>query len=149
MTKPQTIKIIKTINAPLKYVYSWCTDFSDSDPSITGSLRQRLVVEKTKRRAVYVTLWNDEDDTKVASSYVTLKPPNSWHLEMFDRSRLEIGDYKLSKVGKSKTGLKIVFKNLWKDLSNAETTEGMTERLNAMWDKYVQALETEYKSHLQ
>ena len=31
------IRVSKTINAPLRYVYDWCTDYRETDPQITGS----------------------------------------------------------------------------------------------------------------
>lgn len=52
----QTIKVTKTINAPLRYVFNWCTDFREDDPALTNSKGSRKILEKTKKRVVY-THW--------------------------------------------------------------------------------------------
>jgi hypothetical protein len=41
----------------MRYVYDWCTDFSEDDPKITGSTSQRKVLEKTKKRVTYVQIY--------------------------------------------------------------------------------------------
>ena len=70
------IKVSKTINAPLRYVYDWCTDYRETDPQITGSKSQRRVLQKTKKRSIYVQIYEGADgNEKVAVDIVTLKPP--------------------------------------------------------------------------
>jgi hypothetical protein len=49
-TTMDVIRVSKTINAPLRYVYEWCTDFREDDPQITGSKSQRKVLEKTRKQ---------------------------------------------------------------------------------------------------
>ncbi|MDA4113300.1 MAG: hypothetical protein OK474_04555 [Thaumarchaeota archaeon] len=70
------IRVSKTIDAPLRYVYDWCTDFREDDPQITGSKSQRKVLEKTKKRVICVQIYQGADgNQKVALNIVSLKPP--------------------------------------------------------------------------
>jgi len=140
----QTIKVTKTINAPLRYVFNWCTDFREDDPALTNSKGIRKILEKTKKRVVYAQLDPQEDGTqKIGVDYVTLKPPNSWHLEYFGEDDNEIGDYKLTSLGKNKTKLIMVFKESWK-LEKVPTIEEQVESTSRSWDQFVAALERDY-----
>ena len=141
------IKVSKTIDAPRRYVYDWCTDYRDTDPQITGSKSQRRVLEKTKKRAIYVQIYEGADGKeKVAVDIVTLKPPSSWHLDYFGEEDDEIGEYRLTKLREGKTRLDMVFKEKWKDIAKIPSIEEQIRSTNEVWDKYVAALEKEYKS---
>ncbi|MDA4124945.1 MAG: SRPBCC family protein [Thaumarchaeota archaeon] len=141
------IRVSKTINAPLRYVYDWCTDFRDTDPQITGSKSQRRIVEKTRKRTIYVQIYEGADGReKVAVDIVTLKPHTSWHLDYFGEEDDETGEYRLKKLGESKTRLDMVFTEKWKDIAKVPSIEEQMQSTNEVWDKYVAALEKEYKS---
>jgi hypothetical protein len=140
-------RVTKTINAPIKYVFDWCTDYSETDPQLTGSSRQRIIIDKDKKRAVYVSLSNEDGQTHVSVYVVKLKPSRSWHLDMYNPSRNEIAEYTLKALSRDKTQLKIVFENSWKKLDEAESDEEQGRRLNKIWDMYVAALETDYSKN--
>jgi len=141
------IKVSKTINAPLRYVYDWCTDYRETDPQITGSKSQRRVLQKTKKRVIYVQIYEGADGKeKVAVDIVTLKPPTSWHLDYFGEEDDEIGEYRLKKSGEGKTRLDMVFKERWKDIAKIPSIEEQIRSTNEVWDKYIASLEKEYKS---
>ncbi len=108
------------INAPLRYVFNWCTDFREDDGDLTGSTSQRKILEKTKKRVVYASLYTGIDgNQKIGVNIVTLKAPTSWHLEYFGEEDNEIGEYKLSSLGKNKTKRK---HGLQRNLENREGT---------------------------
>ena len=141
------ITVSKTIDAPRRYVYDWCTDYRDTDPQITGSKSQRRVLEKTKKRAIYVQIYEGADGKeKVAVDIVTLKPPSSWHLDYFGEEDDEIGEYRLRKLAEGKTRLDMVFKEEWKNIARVPSIEEQIRSTNEVWDKYVAALEKEYRS---
>lgn len=137
-------RVSKTINAPLRYVFQWCTDFRNDDPSITGSKSQRRVLEKTKKMAVYAQIYQGSDGSqKVAVNMVTLRPPNSWHLDYFGEEDDETGEYRLKDLGGGRTRLDMVFKEKWK-IENPPSLEEQAKQTSEVWDKYVRALEKEY-----
>lgn len=136
-------RVSKTINAPLRYVYNWCTDFREDDPKITGSKSQRKIVEKTRRRVIYV---GADATQKMEVDIVTLKPPTSWHLDAFGEEEDETGEYRLKSLGKNKTRIDMVFKDKWKNIARVPLAEESVKRTNEVWDKYVASLEKEYNS---
>ena len=141
------IRVSKTINAPYGYVYDWCTDFRGDDGKITGSKSQRIIVEKTKKRVIYVQIYKGGDGKqKVAANIVTLRPPNSWHLDFFGEEDDETGEYVVKDLGKDKTRLDMVFKEKWKNIAKVPSIEEQTKQTNKVWDKYVKALEKDYNS---
>ena len=141
----QTIKISKIINAPKKFVFYWCTDFSEDDPKITGSKSIRKILDKTKKRAVYASLYAGDDGTqKIGVNDVTLKPPDAWHLDYVGEEDNEVADYELTSLGKNKTKLSMVFKEKYK-VSNFDSEEESEKRISRIWDMYVSALESEFR----
>jgi hypothetical protein len=146
--KLQVVRVTKTVNAPARFVFNWCTDFRDDDPTLTGSKGQRKILEKTKKRAVYASVYPGADGKeKIGVNIVTFKAPTSWHLEYFGEEDNEIGDYKIVSLGKTKTKLNMVFKETWK-VDPVPSIEEQIESTGKVWDKYVQALESEYNSSL-
>lgn len=143
---PQIIRVSKTIDAPARFVFNWCTDFREDDPALTGSKSQRKILEKTKKRAVYASVYTGSDGKdKVGVNIVTLKPATSWHLEYFGEEDNEIGDYKIVSLGKNKTKLNMVFKETWK-IEPIPSIEEQVESTSKTWDQYVAALEKDYAS---
>ena len=142
-----TTRVSKVINAPLRYTYEWCTDFREDDSKLTGSTSKRRIVEKTKKRAVYVMVYQGADGKeKMAVSYVTLKSPGAWSLEQFGEEDYETGEYRLKSLGKGKTRLEMVFKETWKDIAKIPTIEEQTDGTNKAWDQFIAALESDYKA---
>jgi hypothetical protein len=142
-----TTRVSKVINAPLRYTYEWCTDFREDDSKLTGSTSKRRIVEKTKKRAVYVMVYQGADGKeKMAVSYVMLKPPSAWSLEQFGEEDYETGEYRLKSLGKGKTRLEMVFKETWKDIAKIPTIEEQTDGTNKAWDQFIAALESDYKA---
>jgi len=130
----------------MKFVFNWCTDFKEDDPRITGSSSRRIILEKSKKRVVYASVYKGSDGTeKIGVNFVTLKSPTSWHLEFFGEEDNEIGEYKLLNLGKNKTKLNMVFKESWKT-SEFPTVEEQVRDSGHQWDQYVSALEAEYNS---
>jgi hypothetical protein len=143
----QVVRVSKTINAPIRFVFNWCTDYREDDPQLTNSKNERrIILEKTKKRVVFATVYTTEDgNQRVGANFVTLKPPTSWHLEFFGQRYSETGEYELSRLGKDKTKLNMVFKEEIKTdkFPSADEIADMTSK---DWDLFVEALEKEYHS---
>ena len=138
-------RVEKRIKAPLKFTYNWCTDYREDDQEITGSIRRKVVLEKTAKKVVYVYLWNDDTGKQqVAVNVVSLKPPSSWHLDYFSKEQTETGEYKLTRIKKNETKLQMVFKHRWKEGQRIKSVAEQEEWLGKLWDKYVAALENDY-----
>ena len=138
------LQISKTINAPIHYVYDWCTDFREDDPKITGSRSRRIILQKTKKRVIYVQLYKNENGLPiVAVDLVTLKPFKSWHLDYFGEEDDETGEYHLVGLGREKTRLDMRFTEKWK-IANPPSKKAQIESTLRIWDKYIDALERDY-----
>lgn len=143
MATSHTYHISKVINAPLKFVYNWCVDFREDDPKIWGSQTKRIILQKTKRRVIYMSTQRRRGRAINAVRIVTFQPPTAWHLDFAGQENDEVGDYHLTSLGPRKTKLDITFKVKYK-IANAPTKEKDTKQTNEIWDKYIAALERDY-----
>jgi len=131
------------IRAPLHFVYTWCTDYRDTDPRITGSKSKRKILLKTRRRVIYVVSYRNRGKTRSAVDVITLHPPRAWHLDFVGDEDDETGDYILSSLGPRKTRLDMTFTERYK-VGNSPSKAQDTRHVHEIWDKYVVALEKEY-----
>jgi hypothetical protein len=145
MAETRTYHVSKTFNAPIRYVYDWCTDFREDDNKLAGKTWRRHILEKTKSRAVYISHWQEEGKEDEGVRLVTLKPPKAWHLDGVTEGEHEVGEYRLSSVGKNKTRLNMTFKVTYKrgEPESKESWEGDTSET---WDRFKAALENDYSS---
>jgi hypothetical protein len=140
-----TYRVTKTIKAPLKFVYDWCTDYRDDDNLITGSKAKFKILQKTKRRVIYLRTYERKGRTMIGVKMVTLRPPKAWHLDQVGEDEDVIGIYKLTWVGSERTRLDMTFREKYK-ISEVPTKEEDKKATDQMWDKYVAALERDYTS---
>jgi hypothetical protein len=134
---------LKIINAPVSFVYNWCTDYGEDDNKITGSKTRRIIIQKTKRRAVYISAFRWAGKSRYGVNIVTLRPPNRWHLDYAGEEADEIGDYRLTKLGPERTRLDMTFKEKYK-IRGAPTRKEDLKHTSEIWDRYVAALERDY-----
>ncbi len=133
----------RIFNAPLRFVYNWCTDYSEVDPKITGAKLRRIVIQKTKSMAVYINKPKNAEPG-MTINIVTLHPPDRWHMNLIGEERDGTGEYHLTRLGPRSTKLNVSLKMKWKT-PRAPTKTEFHERLNSMWAKYAAALERDYK----
>jgi len=106
----QRYRISKDIEAPLPFVYDWCTDYREDDGKLTGSRRKKKILEKTKSRVIYTSSCLENGKLVGRVSIISLVPPNAWYLETAgDPLEQYTGDYKLTKLGSNKTRLDMAF----------------------------------------
>jgi hypothetical protein len=79
-----------------------------------------------------------------AARIISLHPPDRWHLDMIGDESNETGDYKLTPLGDHKTRLTATFRVSPKT-SSGQSAPRFVKVVNALWDKYVLALEMDYK----
>lgn len=137
-------KVSKIMNAPITYVYNWCTDFRADDPEIIGAQYTRHIVDKSKKRVVWVQHYTRDDKEMEGVRYVVLSPrKKSWHMEGANEESNRTGDYSLRSLGKEKTKLDISIKIQYKTIE-PESIPKLKENLSADWEKYKAALEKDY-----
>lgn len=143
-TKNHTFHVSKTLNAPLRFVYRWCTDYRETDPNITGSKAKRKILLKTEHRVIYATIYISGGKPRTAVNVVTLYPPRAWHLNFVGDEDDETGDYVLKKAGPRRTRLDMTFTEHYKT-RKAPTKAQDTKHTREIWDKYAAALEKGYR----
>ena len=142
-----TFRVSKTINAPIKYVYDWATDFTEGDNFLWGGKYPRVILHKTRKKAIYAYYSKGADGKpKLAVRFVSLHPSTySWHLDYYGEEVFETGEYKLTRLRKTKTRLNIVLRNRWKHGKGPSSKE-LEKETNFVWMKYTEALEEDYRS---
>jgi len=143
-TKTHRFHVSKTINAPLRFVYDWCTDYRESDPKITGSKVRRRILAKTERRVIYTSTYTSGGKLRTAVNVVTLFPPRAWHLDFVGDEDDERGEYVLTRLGPRRTRLDMMFTEHYK-IRRAPTKALDVKHTHRIWDKYVAALEKDYE----
>jgi hypothetical protein len=144
-TKTYSVHVRKTINAPLKFVYDWCTDYQETDPNLTGSKTKRKNLLKTDEWAIYTESYLSDGKRKTAVDVVRLLPPKAWHLDFVGDEEDETGDYVLTSLGPRKTRLDMTFTEHYKTAEYASKEEE-AQRVLKVWDMYAEALEKDYRS---
>ena len=144
-SKRHTYSVTKMINAPLKFVYDWCTDYREDDNLITGSAAGIKILQKTNRRVIYLRTYQRNATTIIAVKMVTLRPPNAWHLDQVGEDEDATGTYKLTPLGSERTRLDMTFTEKYK-ISEVPTKEEDRKGTEQMWQKYVTAIEKDYAS---
>jgi len=143
----KTYRVSKTFDAPLRFVYSWCTDYREDDMKMIGSKRKRHILERTKR----MVAWRVEgDDIKTKFDpirVVWLEPPNAWHLECCG-DETEVGQYKLTPLGRERTRLDMTFRTTYYDSRRVVSAESYIREAKAHWDAYGRHLEHDYRHSL-
>lgn len=143
-TRSHTYHVSKTINAPLRFVFEWCTDFREDDPKITGSKRKRKILQKTEHRVIYTTSYKSGGKRRTAVNVVTLHPPKAWHLDFIGDEDDEVGEYRLTKIGSKRTKLDMTFKEHYK-IRNSPTKAQDVKQTREIWGKYAAALEKDFR----
>jgi hypothetical protein len=111
---------------------------------MTGSRLKRKILMKTKHRVIWVASYRSRGKIRNAVDVVTLHPPKAWHVDFIGDEDDTTGDYVLTSFGARKTRLDMRFKARYKVRNVPSETEDVKE-LHEVWDKYVAALEKDYR----
>jgi hypothetical protein len=147
MSKParQKYKLSETFDAPVDYVFKWCTDFREDDNKLIGSKTQRTILEKTPERVIWRVRYKDGKGFAEGVRAVWLSPPNAWHLDTCGDGR-EVGDYKLKALGKSKTRLDMKFVVTYDGKDEVEDRDEWEKDGQKEWKIFRKALEADFKA---
>jgi len=147
MARPinQKYKLSETFNAPMEYVFAWCTDFREDDNKYTGSKTARKILEKTPQRVVWRVAYKDGKDTLEGVRAVWLNSPKSWRLDTCGDGR-EAGEYRLKSLGKNKTRLDMKFVVTYDSKKDVEDKDEWEADGVKHWKIYKKALEADFKA---
>ncbi len=135
----------KVIQAPLRYVYAWCTDYRSDDGRYSRAKPRFLVHRLTPDRIARIRFVKIKaGKVAVAAEVIRLRPPNAWHLDQIDERDFNSVDYRLRRVGPQTTRISLELVERWMvpDFPRkSEWVRGTT----AFWDRLVAALESDYR----
>ena len=143
----ETYRITKTFNAPLGFVYKWCTDFRENDLRMVGSTTRRVMLENNRKHVVWRIVPRGAKKGIQGIRSVWLMPPNKWYLDTSGDKHLT-GYYKLTRLGNSKTKLDMKFIETNVDKRKLESPKSWEAETLAEWDAYGRCLEKDYQRHL-
>ncbi len=141
-----TGRFSKIVDAPLSYVYDWCTDFRPDDEKFSRSKPKSRVIRVSPRRLVRVRIArHGASDPAMAVELVRLSPPNAWHKDTIDEKDLDAIDYKLTALSPNRTRISLVIVERWL-ISDFPKKADWVRRSSEYWDELVAALEERYRS---
>lgn len=138
-------RLTETFDAPKEYVFAWCTDFREDDGKFLGSKTERKILEKTPERVVWRVRHKDGKGFTEGVRAVWLDPPNSWHLDTCGDGR-EVGDYRLTSLGKKRTRLDMRFVVTYDSKGEVEDKDEWEADGVKHWKIYKRALEADYRA---
>ncbi|HEV2317077.1 MAG TPA: hypothetical protein VGV89_05835 [Thermoplasmata archaeon] len=141
----QKVRVVKTIDVPAKYAYTWLTDFRESDGFLSSRKPEYSVQRIGNDQVVRVRkLSLEKGQVAVAVELVRLMPPNRWHVDQIDVEDLETVDYTVRGAGPRRCRVELRMVERWmvpKHPSAAQVRDGTAK----FWDKIALAIEEDYR----
>ena len=141
----QKYKLSETFDAPMEYVFKWCTDFREDDNKMIGSKTERIILEKSPQRVIWRVKYKDGKGYAEGVRAVWLHPPSLWTLDTCGDGR-EVGEYRLKALGKSKTRLDMKFAVTYYSKDEVEDKDEWEGDGVKQWKIYKKALEADFKA---
>lgn len=144
----QTVRVSRTIDAPLRYVYDWCTDYRSDDWRLSprGARRRFRVLRLSPHRLLRIRLTpNGSEDPDVAVDVLRLEPPRAWHTDQVDEDDRETVDYRLTRLGPHRTRLDLLVTERYV-VPHPPTSAETRGRLLAVWARYGAEIEARYRN---
>jgi hypothetical protein len=140
------VRLTKTVEAPAKFVYAWCTDFRTDDGKYSSSRPRFRVIHLTPDRIVRIRSSRGKGSRPaVALELIRLLPPNGWHVDQIDESDLATVDYRVTRLGSRRARLTLDITERWMT-RRYPTASAYREGTSAYWDRLVASLEERYRS---
>lgn len=134
-------------DAPLRFAYDWCTDFTPDDPRLEEEPYERRILKRSRRRVLYEDLEPADDGWHWARYDVTLRPPDRWHMESVGNYRSVVADYALTPIPGGRTEFHLRYRRRSGPLPSRALSKAARERsLARTWQRFKSELEREYQA---
>jgi hypothetical protein len=141
-----TYVVRATFQAPLDFVYRWCTDFTSQDAQHEDDEYERKIIRRTSREVVYEDLYDSKDGWFWSHHQVRLQPPNRWHSDTVGSHRAMSLDYNLSKLPRGRTQLTLTARRRPYGVGGRNPARSQWEAPVAKsWRNFGRALEKDYR----
>jgi hypothetical protein len=145
---PPVYEMKVEFNAPIAYVYRWCTDYSPRDGALAGEPYERRILLRSGRRVILEDLWWESTGWHWRRAEVTLQPPDGWRADSVGNVRdAQIG-YRLTALPCDRTRLEIRMKRRPGFRSKGQPPKRAFETgVERMWRRLGKHLERDYRNH--
>jgi hypothetical protein len=139
------------MQAPLSFVYRWCTDYTPHDGKYGGENKtihlKRRIIEKKHRRVVFENLFDVGKGWGWERHIVTLRPPDRWHCEGSGNYQESVLDYRLTPLPGGRTRFDMRWKSRPMGLSEGARprASSIEAHVTELWKRRARALEREYR----
>jgi hypothetical protein len=135
-----------TFQAPLDFVYQWCTDYTPSDAKYEGDDYERRILRKSKSEVTYEDLSEAKDGWFWARHVVRLHPPNRWHSESIGSHRQYSLDYRLKRLAANRTELTLTARRRPYGIGGKNPAKaGWESSVAKSWSNFSRVLERDYR----
>jgi hypothetical protein len=133
--------------APLRFVFSWCTDFGPGDAKLEGEEYRRKVLARDGSHVVFEDLDESPEGWEWARYDVTLRPPDAWYMENRGNHVQVVADYQLTALSADRTRLDLRWRRRPGLLEFTPRSKAEGERSGTIaWKRFAQALERDYRT---
>jgi hypothetical protein len=140
-------RIRVTFDAPIDYVFAWCTDYTPQDAKLEGEAYTRKIIERRKRQVIFEDLEETKTGWDWGRDVVTLRPPTRWHMKGVGNHRDVEADYRLKTLPNGRTELDLRWRRRPKVPDAAKLTKAQREASSLRaWKLFGAALEQDYKA---
>ncbi len=138
-------RVSVSFQAPLDFVFAWCTDYTPEDPGLEKEKYERKIIERTPRLVIFEDLEESKDGWDWQRAVVSLRPPNRWHMDGVGNNRDVEADYLLSSLPDGRTRLDLRWKRRPKVADATRRTKAEREAsAKRAWARFAAALERDY-----
>ncbi|HEV2317488.1 MAG TPA: SRPBCC family protein [Thermoplasmata archaeon] len=143
-------RVRQEFDAPLDFVFRWCTDYSGKDAALEGEGYERRVLSRTSRRVIFEDLASDREGWIWRRYTVRLSPPYRWHAESVGNRRLVVVDYQLTALPGNRTRLEYTWRRKGLGAYRKNPSKRSGERDSSRgWQQFARALERDYRNSQQ
>lgn len=133
-------------DAPLKFVFEWCTDYSTQDAKLEGGKYSRRILSRTPREVIYEDLEDSKGGWFWSRHVVRLSPPKRWHSDSIGSHRAYSLDYRLSKLSGGRTQLVLKGRRRPSEIGGKNPKAAPWARsVEKDWGHFRKALERDFK----
>ncbi|MGD0249408.1 MAG: hypothetical protein ABSB97_00720 [Thermoplasmata archaeon] len=135
-----------SFDAPLDFVYRWCTDFTPQDSQYETEEYQRRILRRSSREVVYEDLEDTKDGWVWSRHVVRLLPPAHWRSDSVGTLRAYALDYRLKRLQGNRTQLTLKARRRPYGIGKKNPRKAQWERsTTAAWKSFARALERDYQ----
>ncbi|MGA8663511.1 MAG: hypothetical protein WB809_00350 [Thermoplasmata archaeon] len=135
-----------TFDAPVEFVYRWCTDYTPQDARYEKDEYQRRILRRSPREVVYEDLSESKDGWFWSRHVVRLSPPNHWHSDTVGSHREYSLDYRLARLPGNRTRLTLKARRRPYGIGGKNPAKGPWEvSVAKSWRNFRRVLERDYQ----